>query len=95
MEIRTSDADTFVKAAYLLGTLDRSRFTEEQLEIVDSALEAIERVKQAKIYNNERKKKYVQAKREADPTYAQRYERKEHATGQRGRPKKVKEKATE
>lgn len=90
MDIRTSDADTLVRAAYLLGTLDRSRFTDEQLEIVDAALECVERVKAKKEYNNTRQREYMAKKRVADPTYAQRVVRKESATGKRGRPKKVK-----
>ena len=88
MDIRTSDADTLVRAAYLLGTIDRSMFTKEQLEIVDSALECIERVKERKEYNNTRQRKYIAKRREENPTYGQAKENIANRGGKRGRPKK-------
>lgn len=90
MEIRTSDARTFIRLTHLVTALDRSRFTDEQLEIVDAAIEAIERVEASITYNNERKKKYITEKRaETDSYYGQSYAKKATKGGKIGRPRKT------
>lgn len=89
MEIRTSDARTFIRLTHLVAALDRSRFTDEQLEIVDAATEAIERVEESIAYNNERKKKYVAAHRKEDPDYAREEAKKATRGKPVGRPRKT------
>ena len=79
MEIRTSDAQVFMRLAYLVAALDRARFSREQLEVIDAAIEACERVKAQDEYNKNRKKAYIQEKRKADPNYGQPARRKKEA----------------
>ena len=89
MDIRTSDARTFIRLAHLVASLDRNRFTEEQLEVVDAAVEAIDRVEARIEYNNNRQRKYMQDKREENgPAYAQSNAKKAVRGNKRGRPKK-------
>ena len=79
MDIRATDADTFVRVTHLIASLDRTRFSDEQLEIIDAALEACERVKASKEHTNNRQRKYIQEKRKADPNYGQPARRKKEA----------------
>lgn len=89
MDIRTSDARTFIRLAHLVASLDRSRFTDEQLEVVDAAVEAIDRVEAKIEYNNNRQRKYMQDKREENGSYyAQSYAKKATKGNKRGRPRK-------
>ena len=88
MELRASDADIFVRSTHLLASLDRKRFSEEQLEIIDAALAACERVQAERERRNKYQTKYIAEKRKADPSYAQSEERKSTYKGKRGRPRK-------
>ena len=78
MDIRTSDADTFVRVTHLIASLDQSKFSDEQREIIQAALEACERVRKQKEYNNERQRKYIAEKRKADRDYGMPSRRKAH-----------------
>lgn len=88
MDIRTSDADTFIRLTHLVAALDRKRFTDEQLEIIDAAVEAIVRVEERKEYNNARQRAYMAEKRKDDSYYAQSNAKKATKGNPKGRPKK-------
>lgn len=71
MEIRTSDVETFIRAAYLLASLDRNRFSAEQLEVVDAAADAVGRAKERIEYDRNRKSAYMKKRRKDDTYYGQ------------------------
>lgn len=71
MEIRTSDVETFIRAAHLLASLDRSRFSVEQLEVVDAAADAVGRAKERIEYDRNRKSEYMKKRRKEDIYYGQ------------------------
>ena len=91
MEVRTSDAETLMRAVHLLGALDRSRFTKEQLEVVDSAVDCVDRLKKSMQATREYKARYVAEKRKKDKAYAMSYDQKAAVGKPKGRPRKKKE----
>lgn len=88
MEVKAPDCEALMRAAYLLASLDRARFSSEQLEVVDKGIKAAESMRANIESYRERQRTFMMEKRKADPTYGMSYERKAAVGKPKGRPPK-------
>ena len=91
MEVKAPDCEALLRAAYLLASLDRARFSAEQQEVIDNGIKAAESMRARMENYRERQRSFMAEKRKADPTYGQTYTAKKSVGKPKGRPKKEKE----